>query len=232
MSVEVDVETAVKFLESHPEVSCAFFGTIFMGEFNGNISNSDILEGSSWMARLNGKIVECADPTIIYDKINYDVYEYISLTPFGKNGTHLITTNPSLITHNSNVMGTCSKTGSKFVTLPKNSDLHHMFTTHPLFDDTCTILPNDIFPSHVLVNDKFTVEIYNSLLEGWGISSGPDMKVISNIPYTKVNNTYTFDFTNMNMGVVNFSLDLGHSQVLNVLNRKHFPSHTVTIMRK
>jgi hypothetical protein len=232
MSIEVDIEVAVSFLESHPEVSSAFFGTIFLDTTNGAISNSDILAGCSWMARLDGKIVECSDPTIAYERVNFDIYEYINVTPFGKNGTYLVTTNPSLVKYNSNVHGTCSKTGSKFVTLPKNTDFHNTFITHPLFDDTCTILPNDVFPTHVLVDDKFTVEIYNSLLEVWGISSGPDMKVISNIPYTKNNNTYTFDFTNMTVGVIDFSLDLGHSQVLNRLNRKHFPNHTVTIMRK
>jgi len=233
MSVEVDVEVAVNFLKANPNVTTAIFGTIFIGDSRGQISNNDILAGCSWMARLDDKIVECSDPSITYTHDVFDLAEYLTVTQFGKNGCYLITTNPTTIKYNSNVFGVCRKTGSRFITLPRTSNFHNVFVSHPLFGDNCTVLPNDINPSHVLVSDnKFTMNIHDTMRDVWGISTAPTVNVISNIPYTKEDNVYTFDFTNKEVGVINVGMDLGHSRVLSRLNERYFPNHTITIMRK
>jgi hypothetical protein len=233
MSVEVDVETAVNFLKANPSVSSAVFGTIFLGSNQGQISTSDILAGCSWMARLGGKIVECSDLNISYKEPIFDLTEYLTVTPFGKNGCYLITTNPSTIKHSASVFGVCKKTGSKFITMPKNEHFHNVFISHPLFSNNCTVLPNDITPSHILVGgNEFTMNIHDTMMDLWGISTAPTVNVISNIPYTKENNVYTFNFTNKEVGVINFGLDLGHSRILSRLSSKYFPNHTITVMRK
>jgi hypothetical protein len=233
MSIEVDIEIAVNFLKANPSVSSAVFGTIFLGKHQGQISTSDILDGCSWMARLDNKIVECSDPSVSYDDPIFDLTEYLTVTAFGKNGCYLITTNPTTIKHSSSLFGVCQKTGSKFITMPKNENFHNVFISHPVFSDNCTILPNDINPTHILTGDNtFKMTVYDTMKDLWGISTAPTVNVISNIPYTKEDNVYTFDFTNKEMGIINFSLDLGHSRVLSRFGNKYFPNHTMTIMRK
>jgi len=233
MSVEVDLNVAVSFLNSHPEVSSVVFGTILIGSVQGPISNMDILEGCTWMSRLDDKLVECSDPSIEYTNTSFDIMEYLVMTPFGNNGSYLITVNDTLLKFNPEVFGTCPKTGSTFFTFPKASDTHKLFLKQPIFSSNCNTLPNDVFPTHVLVDgDNFTVEVYDTLLEKIGISTGPTLDIISNIPYTKQDDKYTFDFANKNIGVINFSFNLGKSKVIKTLNKSCFPDQIVTIIRK
>jgi hypothetical protein len=233
MSVEVDLDIAVSFLNSHPNVSSVVFGTILLGNVQGPISNMDILDGCSWMSRLDNKLVECSDTSIQYENTSFEIMEYLVMTPFGNNGSYLITVNDTLLKFNPEVFGTCPKTGSRFFTFPKTSDTHKMFLKQPIFSDNCSTLPNDVFPTHAVVEgDSFSVEVYDTLLEKVGISTGPALDVISNIPYTKQEDKYVFDFTNKNIGVINFSFNLSKSKVIKTLNKSCFPDQIVTIIRK
>lgn len=233
MSVEVELDSPVQFLKQYPQTASVFFGTIILDQNSGQVSTMDLLHGCSWMARLGDKIVECNDPSITYTANQYDIAEYMTLTGFGNNGAYMITTNPTLIKFNSSVEGVCPKTMSKFVTLTPQAKLHKLFVKHCVFSDNCSTLPNDYFPTHVLVEgNKFNVNIADVLRERYGITTGPDLSVISNIPHVKNENGWTFDFTNCTTGIISFQLELGNSAILQKLDSDFFSNDVITVMRK
>lgn len=233
MSAEIDTEIPVQFLKNNPKVVTVFYGSIIAPQISGSISNMDILKNSSWMAKMDGAVVECHDPSIRYEGASLNIFEYLTLSEFGTNGAYLITGNPEILNHNGNVGGRCSKTGSNYVMLSTSARFKRQNIKMPKFSSNCTAMPNKMLPTHILVDgDSFELEIFDVLKTSYGITTGPDIKVISNIPYTDNGDKLIFDFSGKDYGVINLEFQLGKSSLLQSLGPDFHQNQIITIVRK
>lgn len=232
MSNEINLGIPVQFLDKYPQVATVFYGTLLPEDLGAEVSTKDILKSCGWMAKLDGKIVDCDDVSKEYAKETYDVLDYFHLTKFGSNGLYLIAYNPNMIKFNSSVVGTCSKTGSKFMTLSDHVGFHMSQIRHIEFDSGCDVLPNEVSPTHVLVNkDQFSLNIRDMLFEEFGFETSPNLNIRSNLIYSITDNKVTFDMQGKKLGVINISLDLDDSSILEKIIPDARFSHTLTIVR-
>lgn len=234
LAKEVPLNIPVEFLKNNPSVNGLFFGSILDPSLKGTpVSNIDLLTHSTWMAKMNGKLVEAHDPTQTYEGDEFDIYELLVITEFGKNDCYLITSNPSIIKVNTNIAGVCPKTGSKFTTLSNVSKIRRLMISNNRWSDNCQPMPNRVFPTHIIVDgDSFTVDLHDMLRDSYGITTGPNVNIISNIPYTRNDNILKFDFTNKSVGVINFELELGRGNWLQFMGQDLQPFQVLTIVRK